>query len=208
MRTSLFSVLLLIVVLNPYFSFSQKRNSGIYFSYAEFKSNNPSIKIDSSAKLNYRFPKGLDNLKVVTKDSQAVSQMDGLTILKSNQKFIYKVKAGSAFAYSYNNVTYRYVTDTTLGWKIIDGYYKIENEGNLIIYSKSTTGYRGLSSTEYFYSLNLNSNLKPLQTKYLLKDFADNQVFCNNLSTNKQMSKSLTAKNKDGKFIIETLFDK
>ena len=197
---------LLLLLLHSLFCFSQKRESGIYFTYSEFSRNNPSIKIDSCSKLTYLFPKGLGNIKVVTKDSQAVSNINGLTVLKTNNKFVYKIKAAKAFAYTYKSETYRYIVDTTGSWKITDGYYKIEYEGNIIIYSRGTTGYRGLSSTEYFYSLSTNSNLRPLQKKYLLKDFGDNINFRKQLSTNKALSKTLIAKDKNGKFIIDTIF--
>lgn len=61
---------------------------------------------------------------------------------------------------------------------------------------------RYFSSTHYFYSLDLNSDIKTLSTSNLVKDFRENKDFMEKFTTNRKIYNNPEKRDKNGNFLI------
>lgn len=130
---------------------------GIYLTCSDLKSRHPFYVIDSSDKFKFKFPAGSHNIKITSID-------------KNNKKiktvrFFY---TGSIFAYCYKGRLYRYFASDK--WSIEDDYYLVEDTSYLVIYShREGIGRYGMSTKNYYFSINMCSDIYPLKKKYLQK---------------------------------------
>jgi hypothetical protein len=102
-----------------------------------------------------------------------------INIILKRKGVITKIRHGEVFGYYYQGQKY-----ITFGIKrnlFSDiGYYKIEDEGLLIIYSEP--GYRqNADHVFYFYSRQLDSPVRRLTFSHLRSDFKENQAFIDSL---------------------------
>jgi hypothetical protein len=135
--------------------FAEKIDScyaGIYVTQSDFLQNRASFKINenvSGYNLGFTFPADLTfELKIITPDS------------------IMRIKPGTVYGYFECGSVYRYSFGT--GIEAQDGYYKIEEIKEMVIYSCPL-----LYGSETFYSLNPTSDIKRLTKKNLEADFAN-----------------------------------
>ncbi len=203
-------ILSITLFLMPFFLFSQKTKlsdtAKIFLSFEDFVNRNSALIVDKSTeKFSYAFPRGLEFIKVVKRDSTVKDTVKKFfRKKKKNGQIIYRFKPGSIYGYYNNKKYFRYATSKS--WQVVDGYYKIEEMERIIIYSKNiNNGRHRSSSLYYFYSLGLNTELKSLKWKNIESDFKEKPAIWNTIKSNKQLNRDLETKNPDGRFLINVI---
>lgn len=167
----------------------QNFKDGLYLNYAELSANNPSYVMDSCDELKKKFPAGLENIK-----------LKKCVCSDSKKCLILQVPLGSIFAYVYKGKIHRYYS--TKSWKMLDGYYLVVEIGKIVIYSKTeTTGgkYGAYTTMRYFFSRDLNSEIYPLEKKYLKMVLSADEY------SKIESLKNEEEKDKEGHFLINQL---
>ena len=127
--------------------------SGIYLSKEDFASNSISFAHEI--------------------DSKHYLQIDlNRNIILVRNDITTKFGPGECFGYHYRSDKYRAYSERW-SWRTYIGYYKIEDEGTLIVYSKRGH-HKSLNAIFYYYSQSADSPILRLNIKNLKKEFPDN----------------------------------
>ena len=120
--------------------------SGIYLTESDFLKNKISLYARDDA-FNY-----------------LERSLDDVILMRGGKKF--KLSKGSFFGYSKQGARYRFYQDDA---KFLPtyGYYKIEEDSGIVIYSKEVTALKTGTHTWYYYSETLDSPVKKLSSKSL-----------------------------------------
>jgi hypothetical protein len=171
-------------------------------SVNEFQEKSPSLPIylNKGEKILYSFPRGLHNLKVIKEDSIIVQNLKEFVVKKKGGIIVYRFKLGSIYGYCKNGVCHRYYSELK-NWRMYDEYYKIEDEGFLIIYSIIKWNGR-FSSTHYYYSFALDTPLKSLTMKNIEGDLRDKQELIQKIKNTPALMKNIAVKSKNGNFLL------
>jgi hypothetical protein len=111
----------------------------------------------------------------------------------------FRIKPGSIYGYFECGNTYRYSFGT--GISAQEGYYKIEEAKELVIYSCPL-----LYGSETFYSQDLTSDIKRLTKKNLEADFKNYPEFLNAIKkTSKKFEGDFTVRN-NGNYLINQIY--
>jgi hypothetical protein len=154
----------LVVLLSVTDSWSQQQKSdnanGLFLTKEDFLSNKVS------------FLQERDSLDDLREDLN-----ENIVLIRNGKKTIYRHDA--IFGYYYNGSKY-IGFGKHKNWFSDVGFYKIEDEGVLIIYSEP--GYRqNADHVFYFYSRQLDSPVRRLTFRHLRSDFKENQAFIDSL---------------------------
>jgi len=185
---SFFSILFLTQLIS-----AQKKDScyaGVYLTKEDFLNNIISYKINTGAK-GYKFGFAVPadwtfEIKIITPDTSM------------------KFKAGSVYGYYECGQVFRYSPERHELYAPED-FYKIEEAGNLIIYTSEFVG-----GNEYFYSLDLTSPIHRLKMKNLEEDFKNDPEFLRAVKClNRQEEPGdIVERDAEGHFIINKIYQK
>lgn len=156
-------------------------NAGVYLNYDDFINNHLTNAIDvkmPGSKFGFMFLR--KTLKI------------------SNGNISVKYPPGSVYGYYYCGVRYRYSAGGEL--YAPEDYYRVEEQGSLIIYSSVFWG-----GQEYFYSADISAPIHRLNINNLEKDFIEYSEFMTAIRKLKKQS-GLSTRDKKGHFLINTLF--
>jgi len=171
-------------------TYSQAKDScetGVYITQDDFVNNRLSYKINTSEKgnkLEFTFPSDMTlAVKIITPDTT------------------FKFIPGSIYGYNDCGKIFRYFE----GGKELNAqaeYYKIEEAGELILYS---SGF--ISDNETFYSKTLTSPIHRLVMENLKKDFKNHHEFLDAAKKlNKKVGDGLATRDESGKFLINKIY--
>ncbi len=180
---------LIVFILIAELVAAQKKDScyaGVYLNKTDFVQNHLSYKINEDIKgdkLKFAFPADLTfELKLVKQDS------------------VMRFKPGTIYGYYECGAVFRYSSGTAINAQ--EGYYKIEEAKELIIYSCPL-----LYGSEIFYSLNLTSPIHRLTEKNLENDFKGYPEFINSIrKINRKMEGNLAERSDSGYFQINRIY--
>ncbi|CAN5203366.1 hypothetical protein BH09BAC3_BH09BAC3_03230 [soil metagenome] len=175
-----FTVLFYLAVSIP---FSYGQLAGIYLSKEDFNSNSISTYAVDGGKLR----RGVNGSLVL------VDEIGNQSIFKREE----------IYGYQNGNDVYR---NFCKGDNFKNcGFYKIEDESGIIVYSKPANAPRTGIQIEYYYSLNRDTQIKSFTRMSLLEDFALNRSFTDYLlktPVDKLKQRS------HGRFIINVAYNK
>lgn len=119
-------------------------------------------------------------------------------VIRSLENSKFKVADNSIWGYSVNN------TETYRNYK--SEFRKVIQWEPFPLYSIQRSGYKG-SHTDYYFSLDLQSEMYPLKFKYLQKVFSDNPCFLNKLNQNLKWYQDYSSFNRKTKqFLIAEIY--
>ena len=154
----------ILIALGSFGQNKELNQSYIFKSYEEYQQNKPSVILDHEKgdKIKYAFPAGLQTrLKIKTNNSVTIC------------------KPGDIWGYEKQGILYRQFADykqKELGWEF-KCYFRVVQQKDIVIYAVRHTeagSYRGARNyTSYYYSLDLNSEIKKINDKNLQSDFKD-----------------------------------
>ena len=148
---------LLTLLINSYSATSQsmysaEKSSGIYLSKEDFIEDKISLYAEHDTRNGIE--QKLDNV-ILTRDGKKYKLAYGTFYGYYKDGFRFRSYSGSEKSISYR------------------GYYKIESDSNIFVYSRLVYTPKTSGRTWYYYSETLDSPVKRLTTKNMLKDFAD-----------------------------------
>lgn len=162
MKKIISTLFVLIIVLCSFCQNNSLTKSYIYKTYEEYKQDKPSAIVDHEKGdvIKYSFPAGMQT-RLKTKSDDVVT--------------IYK--PGDIWGYKEKDVLYRQFSNykqKDLDWEF-KCYFKVIYNKEVVIYS---VGHIGVLPTEndytmYYYSVDLNSDIKPINEENLNSDFPD-----------------------------------
>ncbi len=164
MKKVILTTVAIIIALGSFGQNKELNKSYIFKTYEEYQQNKPSVTLDHEKgdKLKYSFPAGLQT-RLKTKSDDVVT--------------IYK--PGDIWGYDKKGVLYRQFANykqKELGWEF-KCYFRVVQQKDIVIYAVKHTeagSYRGARNyTSYYYSLDLNSEIKKINEKNLQSDFKD-----------------------------------
>ena len=160
-------ILTTAIILLVFGTFGQNKDmtkSYIFKTYAEYKQNKPSVTLDHEKgdKIKYSFPAGLQTrLKIKSDDSVTI------------------YKPGDIWGYMEKGVLFRQFSNykqKDLDWEFMC-YFQVIYNKEIIVYEvqhSESGSYRGAKDyTLYYYSLDLNSDIKKINDENLNTDFRD-----------------------------------
>jgi hypothetical protein len=137
-------------------SVSLKNASGIYISKEDFMHSSISMLAENDSR------NGIEQ------------QLDRVVVIRDGkkQRFNYHQLSG----YYQNGFRYRAYGDK---WRLFSryGYYQILDDSGLIIYSRKSSNYKSGGYTWYYYSISIDSPVRALIRRNILKDFHDQPEF-------------------------------
>ena len=165
-----------VAILIGLASFGQNKElnkSYIFKTYEEYQQNKPSLTLDfkKGDKIKFAFPAGLQTrLKIKTDNSVTI------------------YKPGGIWGYEKQGVLYRQFADykqKDLGWEF-KCYFRVIQQKEIVIYAvrhNEAGSYRGARNyTSYYYSMDLNSEIKKINEKNLQSDFKNKPELMNILN--------------------------
>lgn len=164
--------------------------AGVYLTYQDFTNRNLSFTVNFNVSIPFQMFKckrnffsyntgNIRKIKIITPDT--LSKLPASATSRfwwgSNIRIL-KFPKGTIYGYYFKGDNYRYFT--TPGIFSPHGYFKIIEQGTLIIYSQYHLAHNGtihLDGDNYYYSLGLNTPIKTLNKKNLIQDFSDKLKF-------------------------------
>lgn len=125
---------------------SLEKGSGIYLTESDLLKNKVSL---------YAKDDGFNYLE---------RSLDDVILMRAGKKF--KLSKGSFFGYSKQGARYRFYQNDAKFFPTY-GYYKIEEQSGVVIYSKEVTAHKTGTHTWYYYSETLGSPVRKLSLKSL-----------------------------------------
>lgn len=114
-------------------------------------------------------------------------------------------KHGKIYGYEYKGVMYRYFSSPS--WKINDGYFRIIFYKPIILYAQNDRTVTGSYEERYYYSLSLNSEIKPLTYTNIEQDFINRSDILMKLHELKSKNIKAEARTDQGDFLILNIFN-
>jgi hypothetical protein len=181
-------ILFFILVKNIVFAQKDSCYAGVYLTKDDLINNNLSHKINTSEKGNkLMFPMIADwklEVKIITPCNT------------------YKFPQGSIYGYHECGRNYRYSPGGRL--YAIEDFYRIEERGNLIIYTSLFNG-----GDEYYYSTDLDAPIRRLNMPNLKSDFYGHPNFIRAVKKIKRngVKGGLAMQDNKGNFIINDIYE-
>ena len=189
MKEILFILSLIFINKNIFSRTKDSCYAGVYLTQDDFLKNRLSYKINKNVKgYHFGFPAPADwklEIKIVRPDSTII------------------FKQGTVYGYSECGKVFRYSAGGEL--YAPEDFYKIEEIKGLIIYTSVFNG-----GDEYFYSLNLTTQIHRLKIKNIEKDFKDQPQFVKAVKCLNKQGERGNIEKRDGErhFIINKIYDK
>lgn len=166
--------------------------AGVYVTAEDFAANRLIQKVDLESSNNKFIIPSLANAHT-------------LTIVLNGRATSYK--PDSIYGYMHCGQKFRYYKE--LNTEKEGAYYKIEEAGKLVVYSLSQAHNGGTPHLHHYYSLGLDSSIKPLNEPNLRNDFKDNKSFLKAIEIlkDKNGKHDFSLKDKEGHFTVIVLFE-